>query len=257
MSSNISSTTDKQNRPTLLKILSHFTAFGTLSSTLQNHCYYQHKLTCCPLWLDQTRRRNEVCQRPAECTKSTGVWHTLISIWDMPWMGKWHRQGILCILLWRFVAAGPPWQHCGCLHCVAARCILQAHTLRFPASSHQIPGSAPHINQRLPPPCWALPFLPALSLLGSPASLMFSAKQWGSTGALWVVTQCWPAVCAPFRVEAGWWGFSPQRWHNSHGKTKYTAINSCCGQLECSRKHLRACFCCCFHWGKPGVGPEK
>lgn len=42
-------------------------------------------------------------------------------------------------------------------------------TLRFPAFSHQLPGSAPHISQRLPPPCWALPFLPALSLLRKPS----------------------------------------------------------------------------------------
>lgn len=70
MSSNRSSTTDKQNCPTLLKALSHFTAFGILSSTPQNH--YQNKLTCCPLRMDWTRI-NEAHQRAALCSKSTGV----------------------------------------------------------------------------------------------------------------------------------------------------------------------------------------
>lgn len=38
---------------------------------------------------------------------------------------------------------------------------------RFPAFSHQLPGSAPHINQRLPP-TWALA-LAALPLLKKPS----------------------------------------------------------------------------------------
>lgn len=65
MLSNMNSTTDKYNCPILLKILSHFTTIGILSSTLQNRCYYQHKVTFCSLWLDQTRRINEAHQRPA------------------------------------------------------------------------------------------------------------------------------------------------------------------------------------------------
>lgn len=59
----MSSTTDKQNCPALLKILSHSTAFGILSFALQNHCCCQHKLPCCPLWLDQSRRKNVARQR--------------------------------------------------------------------------------------------------------------------------------------------------------------------------------------------------
>lgn len=179
----MNSTTDKQNCPTLSKILSPFTAFGILSSTLQNHCYYQHKPTCCPWWLDQTGRIHEAHQRPALCSKSTGMQHTLISIWDKPWGSDTDRESYVSCLY--------QWVHHNVTVAVCKKQpVLQPDPscrltpLGFPAFSHQAPGSVPHINQRLPPP-WALAFLPALSLLKEPSQPNALCK---GVGHLWIVT---------------------------------------------------------------------
>lgn len=126
----MTSTTDKQNCPTLLKVLSHFIAFGILSSTLQNHCYYQHKVTCCPLWMDQTRI-NEAHQRAAPCSKSTGVnTHSSASGTSR---GEVTQTGNLMYPVVEVCAVGPPQQHCGCLQKTESLCCSQIHL----AGSHR------------------------------------------------------------------------------------------------------------------------
>lgn len=122
MSSNRSSTTDKQNCPTLLKALSHFTAFGILSSTPQNH--YQNKLTCCPLRMDWTRI-NEAHQRAALCSKSTGVnTHSSASGTSC---GEVTQTGTLMYPVVEICTAGPPQQHRGCLQKTESLCCSQIH----------------------------------------------------------------------------------------------------------------------------------
>lgn len=163
--SNMSSTTDKYNCPTLLKILSHFTAIWNLISTLQNHCYYQHKITCCSLWLDQTRRINEAHQRAAlgcdtyssapgrncgEVTQMGNPVYTVVEVCTSRstvtalWLSA-IKESLCCSQI--HLAGSHLWDS-----------LLSATSYR-----------APHIIQRFPPPLPALAFLPAISLLKKPS----------------------------------------------------------------------------------------
>lgn len=172
--------------------------------------------------------------------------------------GKWCSQGILHILLWRFVPVDISSQHCGCLqrnHAYLVGSYLRGFLLsvisylvqtltqiKMAVVTQPNSGLTPHT-------------LPAEVAQQAWCSLE-STKLHKPKTSVESDPQLTSSLCA-FWSQEGQWGSSPRRLHNSHGKGKRKAINSCCGQLEHHRKVFRACFCCLFRWGEPGAGPGK